>query len=119
MRHHRVRYMLRQLRKLKTILPTTTLLIASGNAIGAVPEDGACVKSIEDREYIRSLALQGIDQALRDQVAHLFEIWVRDPAAAPARASAGMQIALGAYHRSRENTLNWNPPICDEKGKKP
>ena len=106
-------------RLLKTLIVIAALLICHDKSIGAVPEDGACVKSIEDREYIRTLTLQGIDQALRDHVAHLFEIWVRDPAAAPMRASAGMQIALGAYHRSRDNTLNWNPPICDEKGKKP
>lgn len=68
--------------------------------------------SKEDREHIRALALEGIDQGFKDKVAHLFDIWTSDLQDQPKRAIVGMGQALAAYHRARENTMKWHPPEC-------
>lgn len=70
-----------------------------------------CVGS-DQREHIRALALQGIDQGFKDKVAHLFDIWTSDPQDQPKRAIVGMSQALSAYHRAIENTMRWHPPEC-------
>jgi hypothetical protein len=64
------------------------------------------------QEDIRAATLSGIDNALKLQVQKLFEIWVKDPHDQPKRATAGMQAAISAYLRARQNAERWDPPIC-------
>jgi hypothetical protein len=64
------------------------------------------------REELRALTLQAIDTGLKEHVSHLFEVWVRDPAEQPKRATVGMQNGISAYLRARQNALAWNPPSC-------
>ena len=69
----------------------------------------------ETREKIRALILTGIDQALINQVAKLFEVWMREAGEPPKRALTGADLATNAYLRARANSLKWNPPLCEEK----
>ena len=64
------------------------------------------------REEIRALTLDAIDTGFKAQVTHLFEIWLRDPAEQPKRAVVGMQSAISAYLRARQNAVIWDPPRC-------
>jgi hypothetical protein len=66
-----------------------------------------------ERERIREIALRGIDRGLEDAMAHLFDIWVKDPnREQPARAQVGTTNAVNAHIRARQLALTWSPPAC-------
>jgi hypothetical protein len=77
----------------------------------SAPAPAPCVDD-RMREEIRTLTLEAVDTGLKEHVAHLFEVWVRDPAEQPKRATVGMQNGISAYLRARQNALLWNPPSC-------
>lgn len=64
------------------------------------------------REKVRTIALAAVDQALKNQVTHLWEVWMKDPKGQPKRAQDGMRIAINAYVRSYGDAQAWLPPIC-------
>jgi hypothetical protein len=66
----------------------------------------------EERERIRELSLEGIDLALKNHVAKLFDIWMKDDREQPRRAVTGMQAGISAHLRARANALKWDPPRC-------
>ena len=53
--------------------------------------------SPRDDEYIRQLLLDAADEALRDRINGLFEVWMRDPTDQPRRALVGAHQAVNAY----------------------
>jgi hypothetical protein len=71
-----------------------------------------------EREKIRDIMLKAIDRGLEDQIAHLFETWMKDPSDQPQRAQVGSNNAVNAHVRARTAALTWNPPPCSE-GKQP
>ena len=66
-------------------------------------------------EHVRHVILEGIDQGLRNQTARLFELWMKDQSNQPQRALTGMDAAVEAFMRSRDNVLKWNPHTCGDK----
>lgn len=74
-------------------------------------EPTACIQR-DDRDRINVLTREAIDQAFRDQVAHLFTVWLKDPAPEPKRAMAGMANSISAYQRARANAEAWRPAEC-------
>ena len=66
----------------------------------------------EMRDRIRTLAMQGHDEAFKTQAAHLFSVYVLNPDEIPNRAQVGTQRSIRAYVRVRELALKWNPPSC-------
>ena len=76
-----------------------------------------CIDPTE-RERVRDLVLQGIDDGLKQAMVHLYEVWQKDPATAqPARAQVGTTNAINAHNRGRKLALAWQPPSCE--GEKP
>jgi hypothetical protein len=74
----------------------------------------------DERERVRTLLSQALDEALKHQIERLFEIWVRDfkvykEGLAPARQ--GARNAIIAYSRSRASLEKWNPHSCPEAPK--
>ena len=71
-----------------------------------------CVDPTE-RERVRQLVFDGIDNGLKNAMAHLFDIWQRDPEnSQPKRAQVGTTNAINAHNRARKFTLAWQPPTC-------
>lgn len=68
----------------------------------------------EDREAARTLMLDGVDAALKQQTAKLFENRLKDREVEPDRIVRGMRNALHAYKQSRAALLKWSPPTCKE-----
>jgi hypothetical protein len=87
------------------------LLLAKDERIVAQPAAPSCV-SDEDRVNIRRNLLQAVDDALHDHMKALFAGWLKDPAHQPQRASTGLQAAIVAYQRARQDALHWNPKSC-------
>jgi len=85
-------------------------LTGSARAQISVP----CADS-QTQERIRTLLLEGIDQALRNQTVRAFDFWMKDQTAQPKRALIGMDMAVSAFIRSRQNAMQWMPPLCGEK----
>lgn len=71
-----------------------------------------CVNATE-RERVRQIVFDGIDQGLKESMAHLFDIWQRDPDnQQPKRAQVGTTNAVNAHNRARKLAFAWNPPEC-------
>ena len=71
-----------------------------------------CVAPTE-RERVREIALRGIDIGFERAIAHLFDVWVKDPETEqPRRARVGTTNAVNAHARARKLTLAWDPPSC-------
>jgi hypothetical protein len=62
--------------------------------------------------HVRQQVLAALDQAVQQHVAHLFDIWIKDPSDQPKRAVEGMNVGLSAYVRARRNALSWDPIHC-------
>jgi len=45
---------------------------------------------------------QALDEAYKGRVAHIFDVWLRDEAGQPGRATVGVQNARRAYIHARE-----------------
>jgi hypothetical protein len=72
----------------------------------------ACLDETQ-REHIRTIMLKAADRGLEDQIAHLFDIWVRDPSTEqPKRAQVGANNAVNAHIRAHKAALAWDPPPC-------
>jgi len=101
-------------RRMTTILVVITF-VAAGISLFDIRSDTAepikCV-SVEERERIRTVVIEGIDKALKQHVQKLFDIWMKDTSKQPERAIEGMEIGISAHVRARTNALNWNPPPC-------
>jgi hypothetical protein len=69
--------------------------------------------SADEREHIRGISLQAIDNALSDHVMHLFDVWMADPTLQPKRAQTGMSFAIDAHIRATRDAQAWNPPTCE------
>lgn len=90
----------------------TLILLALFEAQSKVAFD--CFDATE-RERVREISLSGIDKGLEQAVAHLFDIWQRDPETQqPKRAQVGVTNALNAHSRARKYALAWAPPTCEE-----
>jgi hypothetical protein len=91
----------------------TLILIAlfdRGGAEGKIGYD--CVDPTE-RERVRQLAFDGIDKGLVESMAHLFDIWTKDPQnSQPQRAQVGTTNAVNAHIRARKLAFAWDPPTC-------
>lgn len=71
-----------------------------------------CVDPTE-RERVRQLAFDGIDQGLVSAMAHLFDVWTKDPQnSQPQRAQVGTTNAVNAHIRARKLAFAWDPPAC-------
>lgn len=68
--------------------------------------------TLEAREKIRELTLQGLDEAMRSRSEKLFETWMADTTKQPERAQTGIQKAAEAYALSLRLVAEWDPPIC-------
>jgi hypothetical protein len=66
----------------------------------------------EQRNHLRAVMLKAVDDALADQVGHLFGNWVKDPAGQPKRAQTGTNNAVRAHVIARANVLAWDPAEC-------
>jgi hypothetical protein len=63
---------------------------------------------------VRAIIQAALDSALRNQVEHLFEIWMKDDRGQPQRASTGIRRAVAAYRHAiraiETERLTWNVP---------
>jgi len=65
-----------------------------------------------ERENIRGLTLQAINDGFSNQIKLLFEVWMKDPNDQPRRAMVGTNNAVNAHIRARKQALAWDPPSC-------
>jgi hypothetical protein len=64
------------------------------------------------REQIRSVMLEALDDALKEHVKHVFEIWLKDERGQPERARTGVRQGIRAYLGAKKGALEWAPPLC-------
>ena len=88
------------------------LLLMSLLADDAQPQPISCIDPAM-KDKVRAVLLDGLDDALKSRMEHLFEIWMREPDnQQPSRAAVGIRQAIRAYVNSRTFMLQWNPPAC-------
>jgi hypothetical protein len=94
-----------------TVILTLILLAVMERASSQV---SVCVTN-EQRDHLRAVIVRAIDDALDDQISHLFGNWVKDPAGQPKRAQTGLNNAIKAHIFARANALAWDPLECVSK----
>jgi hypothetical protein len=72
---------------------------------------GPCMDEVV-REQIRTVMLEALDDALKEHIKHVFEIWLRDERGQPERARTGVRQGIRAYLGARKGALDWAPPAC-------
>src|SRR4029077_4149148 len=93
---------------LLTIVLTLVMLWALERAASSKVEID-CMDPTE-RENVRNIVLTGINKGLEEQIARLFETWMKDPSEQPKRAMVGTNNAVNAHVRARNQALKWAPP---------
>lgn len=89
------------------------LLIVGADFLQTTHSDTAIVcVPVAERERIRVVVLEGIDQGLKQHVMKLFDIWMKDTSNQPKRAVEGMSIGISAHVRARANAMKWDPLPC-------
>jgi hypothetical protein len=71
-----------------------------------------CVADDATRERIRVIMTDALDDALHDQIKHLFGVWMKDDRGQPERARVGAYQAIRGYHGVRKGVVEWAPTIC-------
>ena len=89
----------------------TLLLLALFEQNEANSQVNVCVTP-EQRNHLRAVMLKAVDDALSEQVGHLFGNWVRDSTGQPKRAQTGTNNAVRAHVIARANVLAWDPQEC-------
>lgn len=64
------------------------------------------------RERVRTIMLQALDDALKDKIKDLYNVWLRDDTGQPQRAARGAEAAIRAYFHARGAAMKFNPPEC-------
>lgn len=72
----------------------------------------SCINRAEDRERLKSLAIQALDEAFRNQIEHLYVVWMRDSRGQPQRAQLGTSNAITAWVEVRQAMAKFEPPLC-------
>jgi len=66
----------------------------------------------ETRERVRKLMLDALDEAFKEKIKDLYEVWLRDETGQPQRAAKGAENALRAYFHARGGAMKFSPPEC-------
>src|SRR5262245_7073975 len=64
------------------------------------------------REQVKAVMYDALDEALKDHIKHVFEIWLKDERGQPGRAKTGVEIGVRAYINAKRGVGDWAPPLC-------
>lgn len=99
------------------VLIVTALVLWSSEA-QQVPSDSVMQLNIcmndSNREIVRDIILQALNEALKKHVEQMFSVWMKDSYGQPARARVGLHGGITAYLQARQNTEQWSPPECQQ-----
>lgn len=70
-----------------------------------------CTDSVT-KEKVRAILLEALDDALKQQVMHTFEVWMKDDRDQPARARTGVMNAIRAYIGARKGAMQFEIMEC-------
>lgn len=71
-----------------------------------------CVDDEQEREQIRAIMLDAVNEALKQHIIRMTDTWMRDETDQPKRAINGATRGIKAFVGSRRQALKWNPPLC-------
>jgi len=66
----------------------------------------------DERERVRAIMIEALDDALHAQIKTLFGVWMKDEHGQPNRAAVGTRQAVYAYQQARKSAVNWKPLEC-------
>jgi hypothetical protein len=95
--------------KLALALAVGVAATFGGPALGQEPD--VCV-SEADRDHLRKMTTQALEEAFRQQVIHLFLVWVQDYTMLPEFGLAGFDNARDAYLTAVRIAKAYDPPLC-------
>ena len=87
--------------------PSFLLESASSEPVELQP----CMDSVT-REKIRSIMYEAIDEALKDHIMKMYDVWMKDDRGQPGRAATGSRQGIKAYLGARMAVDKWDPPPC-------
>jgi hypothetical protein len=81
--------------------------------IVGLPTPNTICMTDDELVRVRPILLAALDEALKNQIMHLFETWMRDIKDQPDRARQGASNAVDAYLRARHDLASWKPKPCN------
>jgi hypothetical protein len=66
----------------------------------------------ETKAKLKTLMQEGLDDAMRMQMEHLFANWTRDQTQQPSRARTGLDQAVAAYVHTNNQIKTWDMKAC-------
>ena len=64
------------------------------------------------REKIRNIMYEAIDEALKEHIMKMYDVWMKDDRGQPGRAATGVRQGIKAYLGARMGVDKWDPPPC-------
>jgi len=58
------------------------------------------------------MMLEALDEALKQHIVHMFEVWMKDDRGQPDRARNGTVNGINAYIKASNGVAAWAPPDC-------
>lgn len=84
---------------------------ASYEMASAESQPALCTDAVT-KEKVRTILLEALDDALKQQVMHTFEVWMKDDRDQPARARTGVLNAIRAYLGARKGAMQFEIMEC-------
>lgn len=66
----------------------------------------------QTQEKIRAIMFEALDEALKNQIVRMVEVWLKDSTGQPERAATGVRNGVNAYIHARKIVLTWTPVAC-------
>jgi len=92
------------------VLLAVVLMFVAANE--PAPTVKYCVQDQQQEDHLHQLMTEALDEAFKEHINHLFDIWIKDQAESPARAINGASVGINAYVRANRNLHSWKPPRC-------
>jgi short subunit dehydrogenase-like uncharacterized protein len=89
------------------IFAALIFVFARGQAEPAKAKPDCIPIDVPTRQKVKQILSDGLDEALKEQLKHVFEVWMKDERGQPDRAAFGVRQAIRAYLRSREGLETW------------
>jgi hypothetical protein len=71
-----------------------------------------CIQDQAQEDKLRSMMHESIDQAFKEHVAHLYDIWMKQQGDTPDQFAHGGHLAVDGWIRAQRGIDKWKPKRC-------
>ena len=88
------------------IIPAMLVLLT------AVMPVAYCLQDQAQEDKLRAMMTESVEQAFKEHIAHLFDVWMKQQAETPDQFAHGGHLAVEGYLRAINGVQRWKPKRC-------